>query len=44
MVINTKEFEKMLEELNDINDDNVGEKLKDIVPNYHPSPNPPIHE
>ncbi len=44
MVINTEEFEKMLEELNDINDDNVREKLKDIVPNYHPSPNPPIHE
>ncbi|MGN1329472.1 MAG: polysaccharide biosynthesis protein [Eubacterium sp.] len=37
MVINTQEFERMLKELDDINESNVREKLQKIVPNYHPS-------
>lgn len=39
MDINDSEFEQMLEELKDINEDNVREKLMDIVPNYHPAHN-----
>lgn len=39
MVIDTKEFEEMLESLRDIDDDNVREKLMKIVPNYHPAKN-----
>ena len=37
--IDDEQFEKMLESLNDINDDNVREKLMAIVPNYHPAEN-----
>lgn len=37
IVINTKEFEAMLSELEDINEGNVRQKLQMIVPNYHPS-------
>ena len=39
MVINKDEFEQMLNELQDINEDNVREKLQKIVPNYHPAKN-----
>lgn len=39
MVIDYKKFEAMLESLNDIDADNVREKLMNIVPNYHPSKN-----
>lgn len=37
MVINTQEFEYMLNELDDINESNVRRKLQKIVPNYYPS-------
>lgn len=37
ILIDTKQFEKMLENLNDINENNVRQKLMEIVPNYHPS-------
>lgn len=37
--INTGHFFKMLENLRDINEDNVREKLKLFVPNYHPADN-----
>ncbi len=39
MVIDYKKFETMLESLNDIDENNVREKLMNIVPNYHPSKN-----
>ena len=39
MVIDTQQFEHMLKELEDINDDNVRQKLQQIVPNYHPAHN-----
>lgn len=39
MVINTEEFEGMLADLKNINEDNVREKLRSIVPNYHPAEN-----
>ena len=39
MDINDDEFEKMLNSLEDINDENVREKLMAIVPNYHPANN-----
>ncbi|MFR5875741.1 MAG: polysaccharide biosynthesis protein [Eubacterium sp.] len=37
--INDDEFEQMLNSLNNINNDNVREKLMEIVPNYHPAEN-----
>ena len=39
MEINDDEFEAMLKSLEDINEDNVREKLMAIVPNYHPANN-----
>lgn len=36
MVIDAEQFEKMLNNLNDINENNVREKLMEIVPNYTP--------
>ncbi len=39
MDINDDEFEKMLKSLEDIDDENVREKLMAIVPNYHPANN-----
>lgn len=39
MVIDKKQFEKMLDSLRDIDDGNVREKLQEIVPNYHPAKN-----
>ena len=39
MDIKDKDFEKMLNSLEDINDENVREKLMAIVPNYHPAEN-----
>lgn len=39
MDINDEEFEHMLNELKDVNDDNVRRKLMSIVPNYHPVQN-----
>lgn len=39
MVIDKKQFEKMLDSLRDIDDSNVREKLQEIVPNYHPAKN-----
>jgi FlaA1/EpsC-like NDP-sugar epimerase len=39
MDIKDDEFAKMLDSLNDVNDDNVREKLMEIVPNYHPANN-----
>lgn len=39
MVIDNKQFKEMLENLKDINEDNVREKLMAIVPNYHPADN-----
>lgn len=39
MVINNKQFKEMLDSLQDINEDNVREKLMQIVPNYHPAEN-----
>ena len=39
MVIDKKQFEKMLHSLRDIDDGNVREKLQEIVPNYHPAKN-----
>lgn len=39
MVINSEEFENMLNELEAIDDSNVREKLRHIVPNYHPAKN-----
>ena len=39
MEINDEEFEAMLKSLEDINEENVREKLMAIVPNYHPAEN-----
>lgn len=39
MVINHDEFKTMLDSLRDINEDNVRQKLMEIVPNYHPAKN-----
>ena len=39
MDINDEEFEAMLKSLEDINEENVREKLMAIVPNYHPANN-----
>ena len=39
MVINHEEFKTMLDSLRDINEDNVRQKLMEIVPNYHPAKN-----
>ncbi len=39
MNIDDSQFERMLDSLKDINDDNVREKLMAIVPNYHPADN-----
>ena len=39
MDINDEEFAKMLDSLNDIDENNVREKLMAIVPNYHPAKN-----
>ncbi len=39
IAIDKDKFEQMLESLNDINDDNVREKLMQFVPNYHPAKN-----
>lgn len=39
MVIDSRQFEIMLANLKDINDDNVRQKLTEIVPNYHPAEN-----
>ena len=39
MDINDDEFEAMLKSLEDINEENVREKLMAIVPNYHPANN-----
>lgn len=39
MVIDHDKFRAMLESLRDINEDNVREKLMEIVPNYHPANN-----
>jgi len=39
MHIDDTEFEHMLKELMDVNEDNVREKLMNIVPNYHPAKN-----
>lgn len=35
--IDDESFDKMINSLKDINDDNVREKLVEIVPNYHPA-------
>jgi len=37
--IDDKEFEHMLNELKEINNDNIRQKLMSIVPNYHPAQN-----
>ncbi len=39
MVIDYDKFKTMLQNLNDIDENNVREKLMNIVPNYHPSKN-----
>ncbi len=39
MDIDEKRFEKMLASLEDINEENVREKLMEYVPNYHPADN-----
>lgn len=39
IVMNDKQFEVMLENLNDVNAENVREKLMAIVPNFHPANN-----
>jgi FlaA1/EpsC-like NDP-sugar epimerase len=39
MKINDKQFEKMLNSLKEINNNNIREKLMEIVPNYHPANN-----
>ena len=39
MDIDDKKFAEMLKSLMDINEDNVREKLMEIVPNYHPAKN-----
>lgn len=39
MDIDDKRFEEMLHSLEDINDDNVREKLAEFIPNYHPANN-----
>lgn len=39
IVIDKNEFKTMLESLQDINDDNVRDKLMEIVPNYKPANN-----
>lgn len=38
-VIDKEQFKTMLESLQDINDDNVRDKLMEAVPNYHPADN-----
>lgn len=38
-VIDKEQFKIMLESLQDINDDNVRDKLMEAVPNYHPADN-----
>lgn len=38
-VIDKERFKAMLESLQDINDDNVRDKLMEAVPNYHPADN-----
>ncbi len=35
--LNKEKFYEMLKTLEDINEDNVREKLKEIIPNYHPN-------
>ena len=39
MKIDNAKFKEMIESLNDINEDNVRQKLQKYVPNYHPAKN-----